>query len=73
MSSASFDEPITLAEAAEICGLARNTLKAQVQKQRLQAVKRGRDLWTTRAWLQQYLDSRQSPGQYHKLRRKESQ
>lgn len=73
MSSVSFDNNlITLSEAAEISGLAHNTLKAQYRRQRLQAVKRGPLLWTTRAWLQEYLDSRQAPGQYHQLR-KESQ
>ena len=64
MSQVSFEEHITLAEAARISGLSRFTLKAQARNNRLQAVKLGRDWFTTREWLQQYLDSRISPGQY---------
>ena len=52
-------ELITLAQAAEIADLSPATLKNQASKGRLRADKLGRTWVTTRAWLQEYLDSRQ--------------
>ncbi len=50
---------ISLAQAAEIAALSPGTLKTQAAKGRLQADKVGKTWVTTRAWLQEYLDSRQ--------------
>lgn len=51
-------ELMTLAEAAAAAGRTTSTMKSQVRNNRLQAVKRGKQWFTTRAWLEEYLGSR---------------
>lgn len=48
---------ISLAEAAELTGLAAHTLTQQAKKNRLHARKIGHSWITTRYWLAQYLNS----------------
>lgn len=52
-------EAISMAEAGQIAELSPSTLKNQAAAGRLQAKKVGPNWVTTRAWLQEYLDSRQ--------------
>ena len=54
----SMDNHIPLSEAARQSGLAHNTLRRQAINRRLTAFKQGREWWTTRAWLEEYLASR---------------
>lgn len=54
------EELITLTEAADLCGLSPATLRSAIFRKRLQGQRRGRDLFTTRAWLVDYLQSRQT-------------
>ena len=49
---------LTLAQAAELAGLHRDTLRAQVHNGRLHATKLGRDWFVTRAELDRYLANR---------------
>ena len=49
------DDVLSLAEAAELCGLAAHTLTQQAKKGRLQARKVGCTWVTTRGWLGEYL------------------
>lgn len=49
---------LSLAEAANRCGLSSGTLKLQAQAGRLKARKVGRNWVTTEAWLRSYLQSR---------------
>lgn len=56
-------EYLTLAEAAEESGLASATLRVQINRGRLTAVKRGRDWLVDATALFNYLESRDSRGQ----------
>ena len=56
-------EYLTLAEAAEESGLAPATLRVQINRGRLAAVKRGRDWLVDATALFNYLESRDSRGQ----------
>ena len=47
---------ISLAEAAELSGLAAHTLTQQAKKSRLHAKKVGHTWLTTRHWLEDYLE-----------------
>jgi hypothetical protein len=49
------DEVITLAEAAQLCGLAAHTLTLQAERGKLRARKMGHTWITTRHWLDVYL------------------
>lgn len=49
------DEVISLAEAAELSGLAAHTLTQQAKRNRLHAKKVGHTWMTTRHWLDLYL------------------
>jgi hypothetical protein len=49
------DEILSLAEAAQLSGLAAHTLTQQAEKGRLHARKVGHTWITTRYWLDQYL------------------
>jgi hypothetical protein len=51
-------ELITLKRAAEIADLSPGTLRNVVKNKRLRVRKEGRDNFTTRFWLHQYLMSR---------------
>ena len=51
-------EFMTMAEAARSCGRSTSTMKQQARSSRLQAVKRGKQWFTTKEWLQEYLGSR---------------
>lgn len=51
-------EYLTLKQAATIAGLSPTTLRVQIFKKRMDAVKVGRDLFVTPEALQAYLDSR---------------
>ena len=53
---------LTLSQAAEIAGLSPQTLRIQAGAGRLRAEKRGRDWFTTRAWLNEYLAGRKHRG-----------
>lgn len=48
-------DALTLPEAARIAGLSPVTLRVQIFKGRLQAVKRGRDWYVTRKELERYM------------------
>lgn len=50
---------LTLAEAAQTANLTAGTLKQQIRNGRLEAVKLGRQWFTTTEWVQEYLNSRQ--------------
>ncbi len=64
------DELITLREAAVRCGLSPTTLRVLIRNSRLNAVKRGRDWFTTEAYREAYLASRSNLGGYqHKTGR----
>jgi hypothetical protein len=52
-------EFISLARAAEISGVAAVTLRAQAQRKRLRTLQVARNYLTTRAWLHEYLMSRE--------------
>jgi hypothetical protein len=58
MDLESADTLISLARASELSGVAHETLRAQRRRGRLQAEKVGRDWFTTRRWLHQYLITR---------------
>ncbi len=49
------DEVITLAEGAQLCGLAAHTLTLQAERGKLRARKMGHTWITTRRWLAVYL------------------
>jgi hypothetical protein len=49
------DEVITLAECAQLCGLAAHTLTLQAERGKLRARKMGHTWITTRHWLDVYL------------------
>jgi hypothetical protein len=49
------DEVITLAEGAQMCGLAAHTLTLQAERGKLRARKMGHTWITTRHWLDVYL------------------
>lgn len=51
-------EFMTMAEAAAAADRTTSTMKQQARSSRLQAVKRGKQWFTTRAWLEEYLGSR---------------
>jgi hypothetical protein len=57
------EQLLSLAEAAEISGLAAHTLAQQAQKRRLRAKRVGRTWVTTQALLQEYLASRWHTGE----------
>ena len=59
-------ELMTLREAAERCGLSPTTLRVLIRNGRLNAVKRGRDWFTTVAYLEAYLASRNNRGSYRR-------
>jgi hypothetical protein len=60
-------DPITLREASDLCGLSPETLRYAAWKDRLRAEKAGRDLFTTRVWLHEYLTSRDRRGRARPL------
>ena len=51
-------ELMTMAEAAVAAGRTTSTMKQQARNNRLQAVKRGKQWFTTGPWLEEYLRSR---------------
>lgn len=53
-------ELITLKRASEISGISPKTLRSVAGKGKLRVKKEGRDNFTTRFWLHQYLMSRHS-------------
>jgi hypothetical protein len=55
------DEFITLRRAAEIAGIAANTLQRQALRGKLQTIKPAHDRFTTRRWLHLYLGGRTGP------------
>ena len=54
------DQPISLARAAALAGLSVNTLRHQAKKERLKVQRLGREQYTTRRWLHEYLVGRES-------------
>lgn len=52
------DEYITLEEASTISGISTSALRTYARTGRLKAIKRGRDWFTTKRWIQEYLESR---------------
>ena len=55
-------ELITLKRAGEIAGISPKTLRSVAGKGKLRVKKEGRDNFTTRLWLHQYLMSRSTRG-----------
>jgi excisionase family DNA binding protein len=54
-------EPLTLREAAARLGLSPSTLRVQIGKGKLRAVKRGRDWWLTPRELERYRREHRRP------------
>lgn len=56
--SAILNEPILLREAEQLTGIKAKSLSNYIRLKRLQGYKRGRDLYTSRAWLMDYFNSK---------------
>ena len=52
------DTPISLTRAAALAGLSVNTVRHQAAKKRLRVERLGREQYTTRRWLHEYLTGR---------------
>ena len=69
------DVELTVAQAVKECGLAAQTIRAQIANGRLAAAKRGRDWSISRTALVNYLESRDTrgrPGNATRTRRKKA-